>query len=149
MKIDKVETTAPVLRKLPKKDNWEYAELWSCRIHLKGEGVLQVRIAPGYWTDLASVPKALRGAFDNGSGEFRVLVASQLHDMLYSTHYMSKEFADGLFHAVLRHYGMGSVKAWLYFQAVHLFGDKAWETISDAEMEADRRLCSFQWLAKL
>lgn len=149
MKISGVETAPPILRKLPKGDNWEYAAEWVCSVTLKGEGVLVVRIRPGYWTDLASVPKALRGAFDNGSGEFRVLVASQLHDMLYSTHYMSKDFSDALFHAVLRHYGMGSVKAWLYYQAVHLFGDKAWETISDAEMEADRRLCSFQWLARV
>lgn len=148
MKVRSVEASSPLLRKLPKPDHWEYAADWVAAIVLKGEGVLKVSIRRGYWTDLASVPKALRGAFDNGSGDFGVLVASQLHDMLYSTHYMSKDFSDALFHAVLRHYGMGSVKAWLYYQAVHLFGDKAWETISDAEMEADRRLCSFQWLAR-
>lgn len=147
MKIVKVETKAPALRKLPKSGFWEYAELWSCKVFLKGEGVLVFRIAPGYWTDLASVPKALRGAFDNGSGDFGVLIASQVHDMLYSTHWTSKDFADELFHAVLRHYGMGSVKAWLYYQAVHLFGDKAWEA-SDLDLNADRALCALDWLAK-
>ena len=147
MKIVKVETKAPALRKLPKRNVWEYAELWSCRIHLKGEGVLQVRIAPGYWTDLASVPKALRGAFDNGSGDFGVLIASQVHDMLYSTHYLSKDFADELFRLLLRFYGVGYWKAWLYYEAVALFGRSAWEA-SDLDLNADRALCSLDWLAK-
>lgn len=147
MKISKVETKAPALRKLPDGNRWEYAELWSCRIHLKGEGVLAVRIAPGYWTDLASVPKALRGAFDNGSGDYGVLVASQVHDMLYSTHYLSKDFADELFRLLLRFYGMGCWKAWLYFEAVALFGRSAWER-SDIELNEDRDLCGLEWLAK-
>lgn len=147
MKIVKVETKAPALRKLPEGNRWEYAELWSCRIHLKGEGVLAVRIAPGYWTDLASVPKALRGAFDNGSGDYAVLVASQVHDMLYSTHYLSKDFSDELFRLLLRFYKMSALKAWLYYEAVALFGRSAWEA-SDLDLNADRALCALDWLAK-
>jgi len=145
MKISGVETAPPILRKLPNGDRWEYAELWSCRIHLKGEGVLAVRIAPGYWTDLASVPRALRGAFDNGSGDFGVLIASQVHDMLYSTHYVSKEFSDDLFRRVLRFYGMGSCKANLYYYAVRLFGGDAWNGNED-DIEFDRKFCVFEWL---
>ena len=147
MKIVKVETKAPALRKLPEGNRWEYAELWSCRIHLKGEGVLAVRIAPGYWTDLASVPKALRGAFDNGSGDYAVLVASQVHDMLYSTHYLSKDFSDELFRLLLRFYKMSALNAWLYYEAVALFGRSAWEA-SDLDLNADRALCALDWLAK-
>jgi hypothetical protein len=147
MKVRSVEASAPLLRKLPSGDKWEYAELWSCRIHLKGEGVLAVRIAPGYWTDLASVPKALRGAFDNGSGDFGVLIASQVHDMLYSTHYLSKDFSDELFRLLLRFYKMSAFKAWLYYEAVALFGASAWEA-SDLDLNADRALCALDWLAK-
>lgn len=147
MKIVKVETTAPVLRKLTKRDNWEYAAEWKAAIHMKDTGVLRLRILPGYWTDLASVPQALRGAFDNGSGDFGVLIASQVHDMLYSTHYLSKDFADTLFRLLLRYYKMSAFKAWLYYEAVALFGSSAWEA-SDLDLNADRALCALDWLAK-
>lgn len=148
MRIKTVIATAPALRKLPKRDHWEYAEDWDCVIHTEDEGVISIRIKKGYWSDLASVPRPLRGAFDNGSGEFGVLIASQVHDLLYSTHYLSKDFADTLFHDILRHYGMNRLKAWLYYQAVHLFGDDAWEVLSDDEMEKDRKLCSLHWADK-
>lgn len=144
MKIVDIITESPVLRKLKKPNNWEYAAKWECHVRLSGDGWLHFTINPGYWTDLASVPKALRGAFDNGSGEYGVLIASQLHDMLYATHYMSKNFADELFHKVLRYYGMNRIKAWLYYQAVHLFGDDAWEAADD-DMYIDRGLCKLMW----
>lgn len=145
MKISKVETAAPVLRKLTSRDHWEYVEEWKASIYLKGEGVVHLRILPGYWTDLASVPQALRGAFDNGSGSYGVLIASQAHDLLYSTHYLSRKFADNLFHALLRYYGVGAVKAWFYYQAVHLFGGEPWER-TDAELNGDRQFCRLTWL---
>lgn len=148
MKIRSVEAVAPSLRKLPKGDRWEYDSDWLAAIVLKGEGVIKITIKRGYWTDLASVPKALRGAFDNGSGSYGVLMASQVHDMLYSTHYMSKDFADNIFLALLRYYGMGCVKANLYYYAVKLFGDEAWEA-AEADLEADCALCRFEWLARL
>ncbi len=144
-----VETSAPIIQKLADRDKWAYRAEWICMIVLKGEGVVRFSVKPGYWTDLASVPKALRGVFDNGSGVFGVLIASQCHDVLYSTHYMSKEFADFLFFAILRHYGVGVIKARLYWAAVRLFGGNAWKTLSDAQMAEDRTLCSFQWLSRI
>lgn len=137
---------APALRKLPKRDHWEYAEDWSCAIYTRDEGVINIRIKKGYWTDLASVPRPLRGTFDNGSGEFGVLIASQVHDMMYATHWTSKDFADALFYDILRRYGMNRVKAWCYYKAVSWFGDSAWDVLSDEEMEKDRKLCSYKWL---
>lgn len=145
MKIANIQAVAPALRKLRSRGVWEYAEKWECRVQLKSEGVLLFKISPGYWTDLASVPKALRGAFDNGSSEFGVLIASQVHDFLYSTHYVSKEFSDDLFRRVLRFYGMGSCKANLYYYAVRLFGGDAWNGNED-DIEFDRKFCAFEWL---
>lgn len=148
MDLQHIETKSPTLQKLPNGGDWVYADVWKANIFLKNDGALYLCISPGYRTDLASVPRPLRGAFDNGSGEFGVLVASQVHDMLYSTHYLSKDFADTLFHDILRYYGMNRLKAWLYYQAVHLFGDEAWEVLSDDEMEKDRKLCSLHWADK-
>ena len=148
MNIRSVEAVAPSLRKLPQGNLWEYASDWIAAIVLKGEGVVKVSVKRGYETDLASVPKALRGAFDNGSGCFGVLMASQVHDMLYATHFMSKKFADDIFRALLRFYGVGAMKAQLYYLAVRWFGGEAWEAADD-DLERDRRLCSFQWLSTL
>ena len=144
-----METQAPCLQKLADKDKWAYACDWVCAIVLKDEGVLHFSVKRGYWTDLASVPQALRGAFDNGSGDYGVLISSQVHDANYSTHYFSKDFADELFYAMLRFYGMGYIKAKLYYAAVHLFGDRAWDYLSESEASRDRDLIKVKWLSKL
>ena len=144
-KIKSVKACAPVLQKLADKDKWAYAADWECEIRWATCGAFHVKIRKGYWTDLASVPRGLRGLFDNGSGDYGVLVASQVHDMLYSTHYVSKDMADDLFHTLLRFFKMSCVKARLYYMAVHLFGDKAWETLSPEEQERDQALCSVFW----
>lgn len=143
MKVkDVVCKAAPALRKLAKEFSvWEYAEPWAVDVVLKGEGAVRIEIAAGYWTDLASVPKKLRGTFDNGSGEFGVLIASQVHDALYSTHYLSKDFADTIFREMLIYFRIGKLKSWLYYEAVHLFGDRAWEH-SD---ESDRKFVKLFW----
>lgn len=143
--VDKVSCDSPEL-KMVENGKWEYVSKWDIEIVLHESGVLRLSIRPGYWTDLASVPRALRGAFDNGSAEFGVLIASQVHDALYSTHYLSRTFADDLFEQLLLHYGMGKIKARLYWLAVHLFGNSAWEVLSEEQMFEDRRLCTMTWL---
>ena len=137
------------MQKLADKDKWAYAGDWVCAIVLKDEGVLHLKIKRGYWTDLASVPQALRGAFDNGSGHYGVLISSQVHDAIYSTHYFSKEFADQIFYSLLRYFGMGYIKAKLYYMAVDLFGNRAWDFLSEDEALKDRELVKFQWLSKV
>ena len=143
IKIQRVNAIAPALRKMPRGGVWEYAEDWRAEIVLKEEGRLVFAIRRGYWTDLASVPKALRGAFDNGSGSYGVLLASQIHDCLYSSHYTSKDFADDIFLKLLRFYGVGVMKSYLYYSAVSLFGRSAWEGAD----EGDRKFIAFSWLA--
>ena len=145
MKIRAVETEAPILQKLPSTDDWQYTASWRCVIRTKADGDFVVRIMPGYKTDLASVPKALRGAFDNGSGSLGVLVASQVHDMFYSTHYTSRDFADNLFRLLLRWYGVGRFKSELYYLAVHLFGADPWDR-GEKHLDRDRLLCGFDWV---
>lgn len=145
MKIRSVETEPPIMRKMTSGDKWEYVASWRCVIRTKKDGDLVARISPGYKTDLASVPKALRGAFDNGSGDFGVLVASQVHDLLYSTHYLSRTFADDLFYKLLRYFGVGCFKSFLYYKAVDLFGDGPWNK-PEMELDRDRQLCRIDWV---
>ncbi len=142
--VDRVLCDSPTI-KMVENGRWEYASKWDIEIVLHGSGVLRLAVHPPYWTDLASVPKAFRGAFDNGSWEFGVLIASQVHDALYSTHYLSRTFADDLFEQLLLYYGMKPIKARLYWLAVHLFGNGAWEVISEEQMATDRHLIEFHW----
>lgn len=143
--VDRVSIKDAPQIKMVENGKWEYVSKWDIEIVLHRSGVLRLSIRPGYWTDLASVPKALRGAFDNGSWDYGVLIASQVHDALYSTHYLSKTFSDDLFEQLLLYYGMGKIKARLYWLAVHLFGNSAWEVLSDEQMATDRHLIDFHW----
>lgn len=147
MKIRSIDCEPPILRKVPKKNYWEYAANWAVRIRTAKDGMITLTIQVGYWTDLASVPKALRGMFDNGSAEYGVLVASQIHDALYSTHYLSKELSDEIFYRALKYYKMNCAKAWLYYKAVSWFGDSAWEYHDETLAERDRELIRILWTA--
>lgn len=144
--IKNIKCTAPCLTKGLAKGLWEYHEPWQCEIQTDS-GVYSIIIMPGYWTDLASVPKAVRNIFDIGASEYGVLIASQVHDALYSTHYMSKDFADKIFYEILRYYGMNFVKANIYYKAVSWFGNNAWDDadIHVGQMEADKQLIMFKW----
>jgi hypothetical protein len=102
------------------------------------------------------VPWFLRKPFDDGSGDYRVLIAALVHDMLYDTQWFTRDFADKLFHGMLkapiispdrpRGKGMGATKARMYYQAVHWFGGGPWnrhlETMEAREqIVKDRLLC--------
>lgn len=146
MRIVGVRGAAPAMRKIAHKYDWEYAEPWEFSI-LTDEGLLRLEVSPHYRTDLASVPQALKNLFDNGSGDYGVMIACQVHDFFYATKYASRRLADDLFYLLLRHYGMGWLKAKFYYNAVHLFGEKAYEEESD-ELLTDRLLCRFYWSDK-
>lgn len=136
---------APVMRKLPEDDLWEIVSPWRYEIGLAYEGVLTFIVRPGYTTDLASVPKLLRGIVDNGSGSLGVMAASQVHDALYATHYMSRELSDVLFRMLLKHYNVPCPS--LYYWAVRLFGRRPWERQERrfAELADAREKVSIHW----
>lgn len=140
---------APVMRKLPEGDLWEFVAPWSYGISLAGDGVLRLIIRPGYTTDLASVPRALRGIVDNGSGSYGVMIAAQVHDALYATHYLSREFADELFYALLRVFHVKRAR-W-YYWAVRLFGGGPWERQERrfAELDDAREKVMLFWMDRV
>jgi hypothetical protein len=134
------------MRKIAHKYDWEYTEPWECTL-LTDEGRIRLTVLKGYRTDLASVPQALKGLIDNGSGDFGVMIACQVHDILYSTNYLSKPLSDELFYLILRAHGMGWFKAQAYYKAVKWFGDSAYYDGND-EISQDRMLCKLYWTSK-
>jgi hypothetical protein len=134
------------MRKRPERGEWEYSEHWEC-VLLTSEGRIKVTVGKGYWTDLASVPQPLKGLMDNGSADYAVLIACQIHDVAYSTQYLSRPLADELFYLLLRNGGIGWVKAQAYYRAVRWFGEDAYEDGND-EIIHDRMLCKIYWTDK-
>lgn len=85
-----------------------------------------IEVPVGFQTDLASIPRALRGleAFDPNGISRRPAVT---HDWLYGgdrSH--GKGFADSFLRAALKVEGMAPELAEVYYLAVHDFGLAAW-----------------------
>lgn len=147
MRILKVEYSLPILQKMADKGKWSIAKDWQILI-FSDDGLIQLDVLRGFWTDLASVPKALRGVFDNGSSDIGILVSALFHDAIYATHLLSKELADEIFRKLLVYFRMSRFKARLYWLAVHLFGGDAWQFLSPETAKTDLKLIKLKWMDK-
>lgn len=73
----------------------------------------------------------------------RFLTAAVIHDWLYHTHTIDRtkikrEHADRIFHELLNIDEVNSIKAWLMWKAVRLFGTSYWENDADDLAYLDR-----------
>lgn len=141
IKVKGLHGIAPALRKLPRGSQWIVDEPWKYSV-ATNDGVLHYWAKPGYITDLASVPKALRGLADNGSGNYAVMISAMCHDIGYSSNDLSRAMCDQIFRQTLVRLGMSKWRAWIYYQAVNLFGGPAYD---DA---VERSLAWVEWDAK-
>lgn len=87
----------------------------------------EITVPVGFSSDLASIPRALRGleAFDPNGISRRPAVT---HDWLYGgdrSH--GKDWADSFLKAALEAEGMGRELAYAYWLAVHECGGAAWD----------------------
>lgn len=86
-------------------------------------GTLEVPL--GFITDLASIPRALRGLPDfDPNGVSRRPAA--MHDWLYAWRKPGKDFADSFLRAALLAEGASDLDACAFYDAVHFFGSQAW-----------------------
>ncbi len=84
-----------------------------------------ITVYPGFVTDGASVPNALRWFVDPFSGNY--LPGAILHDALYRSQILSREESDLIFLDAMKTCKVGWIKSELMFQAVSLFGWKIWK----------------------
>ena len=104
-------------------------DFWIVRAPLVWESAEFGRIAVpvGFRTDLASIPRALRNlpAFDPAGRSRRPAV---VHDWLYTIQSHPKDFADRFLRTSMIAEGCEHVDAEAFYEAVHLFGEDAWNT---------------------
>lgn len=92
----------------------------------------ELTVPAGFRSDGASVPRFFwRVVFP--PGDPKALRAAFLHDYIYATHPegWSREEADELFLGVMVLDGVPSLRAYLAYLGVRLFGWKAWKEAAD------------------
>lgn len=108
----------PVLGILPEAGEWEFKE----PLTWVSDG-LTTTIPAGFITDLASIPRPLRGILDR-EGDSRF--GSLLHDFLYATQELHRFECDEWLRRALIEYGMPSWHARVYWLGVRLGGWHPW-----------------------
>lgn len=80
-------------------------------------------VPAGFETDLASIPRLLRGILhQNGLSR----APAVLHDFLYATQIMTRAEADAVFREALKAEGMGGLGRFLYWGGIRVGGWVAW-----------------------
>ena len=96
---------------------------WKLIHDLVWEGGQRIVVPAGFETDLASIPRLLRGILhQNGLSR----APAVLHDFLYATQIMTRSEADGVFREALEAEGMGWLGRFLYWSGVRVGGWVAW-----------------------
>lgn len=89
----------------------------------------RLRVAAGFLTDGASVPRLLWWFAPPLAGEY--FAAAVLHDAMYASHIVSKDTADWMFLRGMLLAGVNGFKARLMYRAVRMFGNGPWKKGGD------------------
>ena len=84
----------------------------------------RVRIPAGFRYDGASVPRWAWYLIPRTDA--RIWRAATVHDWLYARQIIERAVADGHFLAIMKQDKMPSLKRWLAYLAVRMFGGRAW-----------------------
>lgn len=121
-----------VLRADPVPNRWVTVAplIWEDPVY----GHLEIPI--GFRTDLASIPRALRGIpFLDPNGLSRRPAA--MHDWLYAWRDKGKDFADSFLRDALLAEGASKAVASAFYYGVHWFGGFAWRSDAGALENCD------------
>ena len=90
----------------------------------------KITVKKGFDFDGASIPQALWGLYGNPlSGKFRI--AALVHDALYASQVLEKSTCDSIFLELMKTHGVGYIKRYSMYNAVKVFGLKAWKSSQD------------------
>lgn len=87
-----------------------------------------IRVPVGFKTDLASIPRPLRGIFDRTGLSLKPAI---VHDYLYtdgSIPTLPRKLCDKIFYACLRAVGVSAWTAWIYYAGVRMGGGWSFKT---------------------
>lgn len=96
---------------------------WVLLNDLIWDGEERIVVPAGTSTDLASIPRPLRGILQQNGVSRRPAV---LHDYLYSSRSVTRAQADAIFRQALAAEGMGGLGRFTYWAGVRLGGRFAW-----------------------
>jgi hypothetical protein len=82
-----------------------------------------VTVPTGFVTDLASIPRIFWSLFQPDG---RYAYAAAVHDYLYWIQQTTKDVADNVFRQTMQDFSVGAITINTLFEAVHLFGQAAW-----------------------
>lgn len=83
----------------------------------------RIVVPAGFVTDLASIPRPLRGILNQNGNSRRPAV---LHDYLYQTQSLPRAAADEIFRRALAAEDIGAVGRFVYWSGVRIGGWLAW-----------------------
>ena len=90
----------------------------------------RIRVKKGFDFDGASTPQALWSVYGNPlTGKYRI--AALVHDVLYASQVLEKSICDSIFLELMKTHGVGYVKRYSMYNAVKVFGFKAWKNNQD------------------
>jgi len=105
---------------------------------------LSVTCRKGFVTDGYSVPRWARwimGSPFTGHS----LEASIVHDGLYKSQLVSREFADALFDEMLETGFVGKLKRWVSFKAVSWFAYVQWDAMTLRTINRNKKLVEIEY----
>ena len=96
------------------------------------DGDTRVSVPVGFVTDLASIPRALRGLLDINGRSRRPAMA---HDWMYTSQPFPREQCDEIFRKALIAEGESEEAAWIYWEGVRIGGASHWDRKSTAQAD--------------
>ena len=101
-------------------------------------------ISKGFWTDSASIPRAvwtLIGSPFTG----RYVIPALIHDVLYGSHHFPRKKCDRIFYEAMRKCHVPRIKAWLIYINVRMWGWIAYKSKTKDEIKgASKHLSVYQ-----
>ena len=91
-----------------------------------------IKILSGFVFDAASIPRAA-WSFVGSSSDPDFIIASLVHDALYVSQKLPRTTADDMFYTLLKRDGVSSMRAYIMYKAVDLFGYSAYDSGAKAE----------------
>ena len=90
----------------------------------------RIRVKKSFDFDGASIPQSLWSVYGNPlTGKYRI--AALVHDVLYASQVLEKSICDSIFLELMKTHGVGYVKRYSMYNAVKVFGFKAWKNNQD------------------
>lgn len=105
------------------------------------------KLAPGYWTDGASIPRLFWRVIGHPFGDY--FAAAVGHDILYETEFLPRERSDAVLRDLIEVLPVPAWRRALIYRAVRLGGGPTWIKHTPASIEASKKYLEVTHVGKL